>query len=200
MKHPGPARVESHYLSLAWHDKRREMMSELDKKQELGSAERSLNRIWGYRQKDRATAKAKQKVKGEYALQLLPLLSNINFLTVPPLGWTQAESRGERRYNEAACTNHVSWTRAEGKWVEMSKQNNWVMIINAVLSISEYSSNYSLLIKTVRWTPFKKYDQIIQKAKEVVLRLPVWAGECFTWYKNWMLEKKNLSREILLIY
>lgn len=134
MKHPGPARVESHYLSLAWHDKRREMMSELDKKQELGSAERSLTRIWGYRQKERATAKARQKVKGEYALQLLPLLSNINFLTVPPLGWTQAESRGERRYNEAVCTNHVSWTIAEGKCVE--KRSRWAhKIIESLLSM-----------------------------------------------------------------
>ena len=66
MKHPGSARAESHYLSLAWHDKKQEMMSELNKKQELGSAERALNRIWGYRQKDRATAKARQEVKGEY--------------------------------------------------------------------------------------------------------------------------------------
>ena len=118
MKHPDLARAESHYLSFAWHDKRREMMPELDKKQELGSAERSLNRMWGYRQKDRATAEAKQEVKGRIRT---PTTLSLQI----PISWQylQLSDPNQNLEGKGGIMKHSVKTilpghRAEWKWEE----------------------------------------------------------------------------------
>lgn len=53
-----PARVKNNYLSSAWCDKMRDDDKIWQEVKDEITAEKSLNRIWGYRQKNIANAEA----------------------------------------------------------------------------------------------------------------------------------------------